>query len=494
MAKFISFTFLIALLVSCESDEAKEERLAQQYCGSCHLFPEPSLLPKEVWIESVLPNMAFRMGLVDLMDAKKFIAAEDLLTVVGTLPDNPMVSDEEWKSIVAYFEKKAPQELEPKNTYEVKPLTIFKASSYVNTKEPLPLITLIKVDTINHKIIVGSRNGTLDILTNQFEIVTTHQLKSPVSHLEFGKNNLIMSLMGIMDPNDQSVGEIVSASETGELKEILLDSIKRPVHFVKADINMDGFEDFIVCAFGNYTGGLLVYESVHDTAFVKHVISNLPGSRKITVDDFNNDGKLDILALLTQGDEQLTYFMNKGGFNFEQKVLLRFPPVYGSSYFEIADFNKDGRFDILYSNGDNSDYSLIFKPYHGVRIFTQNSVGEFKESWFFQMHGASQASAVDFDQDGDLDIVAISFFADFENAPDESFIYFENNNLKFTPQKLPEGSAGRWLVMETADIDEDGDKDILLGALDFASKVPQRLFQQWKTEKTSILILRNSTQ
>ena len=37
--------------------------------------------------------------------------------------------------------------------------------------------------------------------------------------------------------------------------------------------------------------------------------------------------------------------------------LLRFQPVYGSSYFEFADFNKDGHKDILYTCGDNADFS-----------------------------------------------------------------------------------------------------------------------------------------
>src|SRR5205809_395414 len=32
----------LLFLISCESQTQKEERLAHQYCSSCHLFPEPS--------------------------------------------------------------------------------------------------------------------------------------------------------------------------------------------------------------------------------------------------------------------------------------------------------------------------------------------------------------------------------------------------------------------------------------------------------------------
>jgi hypothetical protein len=494
MNKYIALVALTVTLISCESEDQKGERLAKQYCGSCHVFPDPNLLPKEIWSKNVLPNMAFRMGLTDLMDAKKFVPIEDLLTVVSKLPDQPMVTSEEWQSIVNYFNRNSPAELSSISQIKPEKITLLEPVKVKDINGQLPLVTLIKVDTLHNKIFIGSRNGTLDVFNNQFEFESSKELSSPVSHVAFTKNNdLIMSLMGIMDPNDRPKGQLVLANPNGEVKKILVDSIKRPVSFEQADLNSDGLDDFVICAFGNFTGELFISENKGDSLYVRHTISNLPGARNVILTDFNKDGKLDIIALLTQGDEQITYFKNLGDFKFEQKVLLRFPPVYGSSYFEIADFNGDGRVDILYTNGDNSDLSMIYKPYHGVRIFMQHENGEFKESWFYKMDGASKAMAYDFDMDGDLDIAAISFFSDFENKPDCSFIYFENSDLKFTPTKLAEAASGRWVVMEIEDIDHDGDKDILLGALDFKSKVPAELFNQWSKEQTAVLLLRNLT-
>src|SRR5688572_30734850 len=37
-------------------------QLARQYCQTCHLFPEPSLLDKETWIKGALHRMAPLMG------------------------------------------------------------------------------------------------------------------------------------------------------------------------------------------------------------------------------------------------------------------------------------------------------------------------------------------------------------------------------------------------------------------------------------------------
>jgi hypothetical protein len=59
---------------------------------------------------------------------------------------------------------------------------------------------------------------------------------------------------------------------------------------------------------------------------------------------------------------------NKGHGNFGQEEVLKFPPIYGSSSFALADFNKDGYPDIVYTCGDNADYSQVLKPYHGVYI------------------------------------------------------------------------------------------------------------------------------
>ena len=46
--------------------------------------------------------------------------------------------------------------------------------------------------------------------------------------------------------------------------------------------------------------------------------------------------------------------------------------------------------------------------------------------------------------------------------------------------------------MEAADIDRDGDFDLMLGALDFRGGVPEQLRYRWTEEKTSILLLRNT--
>ena len=476
---------------SCQTQEQLENKLARQYCSSCHLFPEPGLLDKKTWEKNVLPKMGIYLGL-STYDYTNDVQAEDLMTFLSTLPANPVVTEKEWEGIRHYFITNSPDSLPSVERYPTKALTQFEVSKYkLPGKYGNPLVTLLKVDTANENIFVGTRQSRLFKLDKNLVTIDSIPLNSPPSYINFqNSSELYFSLMGNMDPNDQPGGEIISLMNGSSKSTTLIDSLKRPVYFEKVDLNDDGREDYLVCAFGNFTGALLAYENT-ERGFIKKIINAQPGTRKVVVKDFNNDGLPDILALTTQADEKIVLFINEGDFDFKLKIIMRFPPVYGSSFFDVADFNHDGLYDIVYTNGDNADLSIILKPYHGVRIFINAGHDKFTETWFYPMYGASEALALDFDSDGDVDIAAISFFPDFKNHYEDGFIYFENTGDNFIPHTTELAKSGRWLKLEAADFDKDGDEDILLGALDFRPMVPDFIYQNWMKEKTTMLILRN---
>jgi hypothetical protein len=175
-------------------------------------------------------------------------------------------------------------------------------------------------------------------------------------------------------------------------------------------------------------GGLYLYRQVAGNQYQKTSVSSIPGAEQAVIGDFNKDGWPDVACLFAQADEGIWMFLNdhKGGFTTSN--LLRFPPVYGSTSFQMVDFNNDGNLDILYTCGDNGDFSRVLKPYHGVYIFLNQGEFKFKQSWFYPVNGATKAIAADFNGDGKPDIASIAFFSDLKDTPDEGFTYFEQDD------------------------------------------------------------------
>jgi hypothetical protein len=222
--------------------------------------------------------------------------------------------------------------------------------------------------------------------------------------------------------------------------------------------------DYLVCEFGHQKGALSWFEQKANGGYDRHVLRAQPGAIRAYIQDANGDGLPDIWALFAQGDEGIFLFINKGHGRFQEQRVLSFPPMYGSSYFELADMNRDGHPDIIYTCGDNGDYSPVLKPYHGVYVFLNDGKGHFAQRYFYPIDGCYKAVARDFDGDGDLDLAAIAYFADYRRHPEAGFVYLENEGgMDFKPFSLPEAEVGRWLTMEACDLNADGRPDLLLG-------------------------------
>jgi hypothetical protein len=275
----------------------------------------------------------------------------------------------------------------------------------------------------------------------------------------------------------------------------IIKNLQRPVYMDYADLNGDGLEDIVACEYGNLTGKLVWYENTGGDAYRMRPLRAEPGAIKTDVRDVDGDGNLDIIALMAQGDEGIFWYKNRGNGTFEENKLLPFLPLYGSQYFEFADFNNDGHDDLLYVCGDNADLTPILKAFHGLYIYLNDGNFGFDMAWFYHLNGAYKALARDFDLDGDLDIAAISFFPDYRDSPEESFVYLENRGgMTFTGFSFPEATNGRWIVMDVEDMDADGDLDIALGSfVSFAADGDTTgLGEKWIREGPSVAVLENT--
>ena len=106
----LSVILLFSMFSACEKTEVRERRLAEQYCSSCHLFPEPGLLDKKTWMNSVLPRMGVQLGL-NTFDYQSDVPVKDIMTFLSTIPAQPVIKEDEWESIKSYYEKNAPESM-----------------------------------------------------------------------------------------------------------------------------------------------------------------------------------------------------------------------------------------------------------------------------------------------------------------------------------------------------------------------------------------------
>lgn len=464
--------------------------LAKKYCTSCHSFPGPELIDRESWVKRVLPAMGKQLG-VRVYMGQYFCDSRSTLTTP------------EWLKIVAYYNT-APESLTiPKPaTAPLNDWAIFTLEKPAEVNLSMPaMTTMISFDPNNKTLYTADAANNLYKWDEGLNSKLVYKFDSPVtgmSYLSGDLNSGVVTCIGNMAPVNLSKGKVLLFDLNRKDKNnpaLIADSLPRPVQTVAADFNKDGLMDYVTCGFGHDRGGLYLLQQQPDHSFRKSMISNIAGGEQLITGDFNHDGWTDVMCLFAQADEGIRMFLNdhKGG--FITQTLLRFPPVYGSSSFQLVDFNHDGKPDILYTCGDNSDFSKVLKPYHGVYIFTNQGNWKFKQTYFYHIDGCTKAIAADFDHDGDLDIAAIAFFADFKYHPQQGFTYLEQTAPnKFLAHEIPVDAYGRWLTMEVADIDHDGYEDVILGNFSTTGRglVNQTGFKPGWDMHVPLIVLKNT--
>jgi hypothetical protein len=478
----ISFFLLLVFLISgtllmngCKSKNSSVyqltgdtitdgKNLVQLNCTKCHALVPVDALNKNVWKHHTLPAMAHYLKLSYYVGG-----------YYKTPKDTGGLSLVEWQTIVSYYNKMAPDTLPAAK----KPAALINDWAGFTLKTPAPVkytsfTTMASVNPNTHKIYTSDEvSDKLIEWDNKFNSKEITTLPSTAVNAIFktnssGQNDAILSCIGQIQPVDFPNGKTLQINlENKNAKTnqtLIADVLDRPVQTVEGDFNKDGLPDLVILGQGHLKGGVYLFKQNKDKTYSQTTISEQPGAVQAVTGDFNNDGWPDLMVLFGSGDEGLWLFLNdhKGGFT--SKNLLHFPPVYGSTSFQLADIDHDGKPDLVYTCGYNYHNSRILKPYHGLYIFKNLDNWNFKQQWFYPINGCTKAIAADFDADGDLDIATSAFFADMQNNPAENFIYFEQvEPFNFKAHAIPVSKYGRWMSMDVGDYNNDGKPDIILG-------------------------------
>jgi hypothetical protein len=249
------------------------------------------------------------------------------------------------------------------------------------------------------------------------------------------------------------------------------------------DVDADGDKDIVTS--GILCDSIILLRNNGSQTFVQQFLHPLDGPRSLRLVDFDNDGDIDVTFA---GDGGLGWILNAAG------VLT--PNQYSPTYtrdFLVADLNNDNFKDLIFTNyaddyitwqknNGNSTYTGMgyidnfinspiaigaadftgdgFKEVIGVsnqevKFCTNNAGLTFtKKALNYYMYTAKSACHGDFDNDGDVDLMAVGYF--------NVYFYRNDGNDQYATIKVfSTNNSFGGEEMRAADMDGDGDVDVL---------------------------------
>lgn len=333
------------------------------------------------------------------------------------------------------------------------------------------LLDIIVCDTKNNTV-SWIRQFPADVYT---ETVLEKDLIAPshVQVIDFNKDgdkDILVSVLGMLFPSNDKIGSVVILENDGKChfqKHVVVDKVARVSDVRAGDLDGDGDMDLAVAQFGYDDGETRWIENLGNWNFKSHILQNLSGPINVEIVDVDNDGDLDIVSVVSQEWEEIYCFINDGNGNFQSKLLWGSNNEdFGSSGIYICDLNKDGKPDILYTNGDAFDYiPPRGRPWHGVQWLENKGNMNFEFHRICNFIGAFSVRPADIDGDGDLDLFAVSAFNLWDNPQSQSFIWIENvGNMQFMKHDIT-NTPTHLLTLETGDFNNDGRIDFVTGGM-----------------------------
>jgi len=236
------------------------------------------------------------------------------------------------------------------------------------------------------------------------------------------------------------------------------------------DINADGSIDFFIGGAANFSGKIFTQG---DKMFQSRNL--VDSSRKLEEDMdcilFDADTDKDLDLLITYGDSQqpensITYepklFINdgKGNFIFKKDAIPSSVKIIAGTV-SAGDYDGDGDLDLFIGGRVTRQY-----PFSPRSFILQNNNGVFEDVTdrvcpSLEKPGMITSSVwTDFDNDGQIDLIVAGEWMPVR--------FFKNDHGRLTEVTVSTGltgMSGMWRSLAAADVDNDGDEDVIAGNL-----------------------------
>lgn len=299
---------------------------------------------------------------------------------------------------------------------------------------------------------------------------------------------------------------VSNSQTTFKSKVLIANTGDQPYRMVSGDFNSDGNEDLIITTFGDNT--IELYSGDGNGGFSLHasLTNTLSGITEVDFADLNGDTHEDIVVC-SYNDDKVVWFANdaggNGNFGTEQTISssidgasgLTTGTIDGGSSVDIIVSAFDGDEIFWFSNDGTGSFTgptsvdntltgpgaITLKDLDGdtdldavvttsqsnssnvVQIFRNNGAGSFTKDASPVASGlnyVNKAKAEDVDGDTNLDILVPIL----GHTPGiGSLVWYEDNGAGFTANPITT-SFGNPAIVEMADLDDDGLKDMVVSS------------------------------